>query len=100
MLSMLGLYQAGSDDDAGSVSARGTSVIGVSTGGTSISGSDEAMKKRVDAWKKNIANADLERLWLAKDTAKSIFVGASLVEILSLIDMHITAAKEKDPFSL
>ena len=96
MTSMLWLYQAGSDDDANGVSNR---VPGQAAAGTP-SVSDEVMKKRAEQWKNNIANASLERLKLAKDTAKSIFTGESLAEITKLIDMHITAANEKEPFSL
>ena len=101
MLSMLGLYQAGSDDDAGSVSARGAAGTGTATGsGSATAGTDEAMKKRFDQWQKNLANADLARLTVIKDTAKGIFTGAYLVDILSSIDSHIAVAKEKDPFTL
>ena len=101
MLSMLGLYQAGSDDDAGSVSARGAAGTGsAASGGSAAAGSDEAMKKRFDQWQKNLANADLNRLLAIKESAKTIFTGQYLADMQSLIDQHIAAAKEKDPFSL
>ena len=100
MLSMLGLYQAGSDDDAGSVSARIPATTSASGNGSAPACSDEAMKKRFDQWKKNLANADLARLMLITESAKTIFTGQYLGDMLSLIEQHIAAAKEKDPFSL
>ena len=100
MLSMLGLYQAGSDDDACQVSTRGTAENVVATGSGHQDGPEEAMKKRAEQRKSNIANASLERLMQAKDTARSVFAGATLTEMLALIERHIAVAKESDPFCL
>ena len=113
LTAMLGLYQA--DDDGNTSSARkpasvvSTSPATTTTGTTSTAKTTndktaptvDALNLKLEQWKKNIANASPERLALAKDTAKSVFTGAALTDILKLIEVHLNAANEAtDPFGM
>jgi len=110
LTAMLGLYQA--DDDGNSSSPRvdqsappvsiSTAVVSTAPAvATTTKAKTDSTDEVLAKWKKNIANASPERLTLAKDTAKSVFSGAALKEILALIEQHLVAAREAaDPFGM
>lgn len=107
LTAMLGLYQA--DDDGATASDRQGSSVSTTTGTPAEkvdndkkdSTATDALTHKLQQWKKNIANASPERLALAKDTAKSVFSGPALKEILALIEKHLAATNEAaDPFGM